>query len=141
MQRWRNLLLVTGIVALVVFPSAALAQEEPQVDLMQFIPEQFRADFADRNGDGIPDLSSIPPEGVAGIWDDKVGEVTDEGFLGAVTGTAIDAGVKALGLFHHNQDRTDKDIDGMVKHCRELISKKGSKMKCFAVAKGTEIRL
>ena len=98
MQRWRNLLLVTGIVALVVFPSAALAQEEPQVDLMQFIPEQFRADFADRNGDGIPDLSSIPPEGVAGIWDDKVGEVTDEGFLGAVTGTAIDAGDKGSSL-------------------------------------------
>ncbi|MFH1105248.1 MAG: hypothetical protein V1757_09975 [Actinomycetota bacterium] len=86
MRRWRNLLLVMGLLALIVFPSAALAQEEPKIDLMQFIPEQFRADFADRNGDGIPDLGKIPPEGVAGIWDDKVGEVTDEGFLAAVSG-------------------------------------------------------
>jgi hypothetical protein len=86
MQRWRNLLLAVGLVALVTLPSVALAQEEPKVDLTQFIPEQFRADFVDRNGDGIPDLGQIPPEGVAGIWDDKLGEVTDEGFLAAVSG-------------------------------------------------------
>ena len=91
MKKWRDLLLVMGLATLIAVPSAALAQEEPQVDLMQFIPEQFRADFADRNADGIPDLGTIPPEGVAGIWDDKVGEVTDEGFLAAVSGN-FDAG-------------------------------------------------
>jgi len=84
MKRWRNLLLATGLLALTVQPAMVLAQEESTVDLMQFIPEQFRADFADLNNDGIPDLGELPPEGVAGIWDDKVGEVTDEGFLAAV---------------------------------------------------------
>lgn len=53
----------------------------------------------------------------------------------------MDAGVKTLGLFHHNQDRTDKEIDSIVKECRAIIKKKGSKMKCLAVAVGTEIRL
>ena len=91
MTRWRNLLLVAGLLALTVSPGTALAQGEPTVDLTQFIPEQFRADFADRNADGIPDLGAIPPEGVAGIWDDKVGEVTDEGFLAAV-GSGFEAG-------------------------------------------------
>ncbi|HEX5630526.1 MAG TPA: hypothetical protein VFY15_02600, partial [Acidimicrobiia bacterium] len=88
MRRKRNLLFALGVVMLVVVPPA-FAQgsgEEPVVDLMQFIPEQFRGDFADRNGDGIPDLGELPPEGVAGIWDDRLGEVTEEGFLEAVTG-------------------------------------------------------
>ncbi|MBE9528653.1 MAG: MBL fold metallo-hydrolase [Proteobacteria bacterium] len=54
---------------------------------------------------------------------------------------ALDAGVKSLGLFHHNQERTDKEIDAMVKEARELIRKKGKKMKCFAVAQDMEIEL
>ncbi len=54
---------------------------------------------------------------------------------------ALDAGVKTLGLFHHNQERTDKEVDMIEKKCREIIAKKGSKMKCFAVATGTEIKL
>jgi len=54
---------------------------------------------------------------------------------------ALDAGVKALGLFHHNQERTDAEIDDIVNECRELIDKKNSKMRCFAVAKGDEERL
>ncbi len=98
MRRWRNLLLAMGLVALMAIPHTGFAAEEPKVDLMQFIPEQFRADFVDRNGDGIPDLGTIPPEGVAGIWDDKVGEVTDEGFLAAVEGVTIDAGDKGSSL-------------------------------------------
>ncbi|MFQ5428378.1 MAG: MBL fold metallo-hydrolase [Thermodesulfobacteriota bacterium] len=54
---------------------------------------------------------------------------------------ALDAGVKALGLFHHNQERTDTEINSIVKECREVIARKGSKMKCFAVAKGYEATL
>ncbi|MEK6791776.1 MAG: MBL fold metallo-hydrolase [Deltaproteobacteria bacterium] len=54
---------------------------------------------------------------------------------------ALEAGVKSLGLFHHNQDRTDDDIDGMVEDCRNIIAEKGSKMQCFAVATGTEMKL
>jgi len=54
---------------------------------------------------------------------------------------ALAAKVKTLGLFHHNQDRTDREIDSIVKECRKVIASKGSKMKCFAVATGSEIRL
>ena len=31
---------------------------------------------------------------------------------------ALDAGVARLGLFHHNQERTDRDIEEMVEECR-----------------------
>ncbi|MDP2688586.1 MAG: MBL fold metallo-hydrolase, partial [Deltaproteobacteria bacterium] len=54
---------------------------------------------------------------------------------------ALDAGVKALGLFHHNQDRTDKEVDRIEKICRKKLEEKGSRMKCFAVAAGMEIKL
>lgn len=87
MRRVRNLLLALAVLLLVTLPPAFAQEEEPVVDLMEFIPEQFRADFSDRNGDGIPDLGELPPEGVAGIWDDRVGEVSEEGFLAAVSGS------------------------------------------------------
>ena len=89
MQRIRRLLVLLAAAALLGLPQMALAQQaqEPVVDLMEFIPEQFRADFADRNGDGIPDIGELPPVGIAGIWDDRIGEVTEEGFLAAVSGT------------------------------------------------------
>ncbi|MBI5562158.1 MAG: MBL fold metallo-hydrolase [Deltaproteobacteria bacterium] len=54
---------------------------------------------------------------------------------------AMEAGVKALGLFHHNQDRTDAEVDRMEEDCRNIVAKKGSKMKVFAVATGMEIKL
>ena len=37
---------------------------------------------------------------------------------------AYEANVKALGLFHLNQERTDKEMDGIVKKCNQEISKK-----------------
>jgi len=54
---------------------------------------------------------------------------------------ALKAGVKKLGLFHHNQDRTDGEIDAIVKDCKKIITKRSSKLKCLAVATGTEIKL
>lgn len=51
---------------------------------------------------------------------------------------ALDAGVKNLGLFHHNQDRIDKEIDDIEAKCKKMILEKGSKMGCFAVATGME---
>jgi len=85
MKRWLRLLLAMGVVGLVGVTPTAFAQEDgTQVDLMEFIPEQFRGNFEDRNGDGIPDLREVPPEGIAGIWDDSVGETSEEGFLEAV---------------------------------------------------------
>jgi len=46
---------------------------------------------------------------------------------------ALDAGVRQLGLFHHNQDRIDDEVDDMVSRCREIIRGRKSALQCFAV--------
>lgn len=51
---------------------------------------------------------------------------------------ALDAQVKRFGLFHHNQDRSDADVDEMVAHCRSVIENQGSVLECFAVHQGME---
>ncbi|MCK4738804.1 MAG: MBL fold metallo-hydrolase [Deltaproteobacteria bacterium] len=53
----------------------------------------------------------------------------------------IKANVKTLGLFHHNQDRDDKSLDGILLDSKKIISEANSKMKCIAVATGTEIKI
>jgi phosphoribosyl 1,2-cyclic phosphodiesterase len=50
---------------------------------------------------------------------------------------AFDAGVRRLGLFHHNQERTDDDVDGMVADCRRIAA--GRPLECFGVAQDMEI--
>ncbi len=47
---------------------------------------------------------------------------------------AIQAGVKRLGLFHLNAERTDDDVDQIVKQCNTIISAEGHSLECFAVA-------
>ncbi len=54
---------------------------------------------------------------------------------------ALDAGVKKLGLFHHNQERFDADIDTMVDECRKITSQRGTGMECFAVSQLMELTL
>lgn len=54
---------------------------------------------------------------------------------------AVRANVRALGLFHHNQDRTDEDLDDIVRTCRAAITDRGVPLVCFAVTQGTERRL
>lgn len=49
---------------------------------------------------------------------------------------ALKAGVKRLGLFHHDPDRADEDIFKQVKLCKKYIADKGSKLECFACAEG-----
>jgi ribonuclease BN (tRNA processing enzyme) len=49
-----------------------------------------------------------------------------------VVNLALEAGVKKLGLFHLNQDRTDQDMDGIVETCRKIIANRGRTMECFA---------
>lgn len=44
------------------------------------------------------------------------------------------AGVKKLGLFHLNQERTDRQMDKIVKDCRDRITAKGIKLECVGVA-------
>lgn len=54
---------------------------------------------------------------------------------------AIEAGVKELGLFHHNQDRSDDAIDAMTEDCKRIIKERKVNLACMAVATGTERKL
>jgi phosphoribosyl 1,2-cyclic phosphodiesterase len=54
---------------------------------------------------------------------------------------AMHAGVKNLGLFHHNQERFDDEVDAIVKSCHEIIKKSGKKLECFAVSQSMEFNL
>ncbi|HOJ52180.1 MAG TPA: MBL fold metallo-hydrolase [Syntrophales bacterium] len=51
----------------------------------------------------------------------------------------LDAGVKKLGLFHHNQERTDEEIEKILAQAREMIRKAGSSMECVALYQGMEL--
>ncbi len=57
------------------------------------------------------------------------------------TDLAIAAEIKRLGLFHHDPDRTDEELDRQVEFCRERIRLSGSAVECFAAAEGMEIEL
>ncbi|MCP4694372.1 MAG: MBL fold metallo-hydrolase [Desulfobacterales bacterium] len=46
---------------------------------------------------------------------------------------AAGAGVRRLGLFHHNEERTDQDLDAIVRDCNRLLAKKKPALECFAV--------
>jgi phosphoribosyl 1,2-cyclic phosphodiesterase len=46
---------------------------------------------------------------------------------------ALDANAKRFGLFHHNQKRTDTQVDAMVKQAQAIIKKRKSGLQCFAV--------
>jgi phosphoribosyl 1,2-cyclic phosphodiesterase len=50
---------------------------------------------------------------------------------------AFRAGVKKLGLFHLNQERTDSEMDKIVEACRERIEEGGNQLDCFAVGSDT----
>ena len=54
---------------------------------------------------------------------------------------AIDADIKMLGLFHHNQDRTDDQIEDFVAKSNSILDSAGSDIKCFAVGSETTIEL
>ncbi|MBR9980709.1 MAG: MBL fold metallo-hydrolase [Desulfatitalea sp.] len=46
---------------------------------------------------------------------------------------AFKAGVKRLGLFHLNQERTDDEVDEMVAACHKIIAERNETLDCFAV--------
>jgi ribonuclease BN (tRNA processing enzyme) len=54
---------------------------------------------------------------------------------------AMAAGVKRFGLFHHNQDRSDEQVDAIVAECRGILRDKGVDMECFGVSQTTELAL
>ncbi|MBP7340911.1 MAG: MBL fold metallo-hydrolase [Smithellaceae bacterium] len=54
---------------------------------------------------------------------------------------ALDAGVPRLGLFHHNQDRVDDEVDDLVAACKRIIRERQSALSCFAVHQGMDLAL
>ena len=54
---------------------------------------------------------------------------------------ALDAGVKRLGLFHHNQDRSDEEVDAIVDESSALLKARTSDIACSAIAQGYELVL
>lgn len=57
------------------------------------------------------------------------------------TDLAVEAGVKRLGLFHHDPDRTDDDLDRQAGICQERIREVHSSVECFAAAEGMTFEL
>ena len=49
---------------------------------------------------------------------------------------AIDAGVKHFGLYHHNQDRTDDEIDDIVDKCNAVLGERKIEMECCGIRQG-----
>jgi phosphoribosyl 1,2-cyclic phosphodiesterase len=54
---------------------------------------------------------------------------------------ALEAGVKKFGLYHHNQERSDAEVDAFVEECHKIIKEQGRSLECFAVPQDMEIVL
>lgn len=54
---------------------------------------------------------------------------------------ALEAGVKRLFLFHHDPDRTDKELDTLLKHARKLAAKESRELQVDAAREGETIEL
>jgi phosphoribosyl 1,2-cyclic phosphodiesterase len=54
---------------------------------------------------------------------------------------ALRAEVRSLGLFHHDPDRGDPEVDGMVRRCREIALQRAADVECFAAAQGMARKL
>lgn len=54
---------------------------------------------------------------------------------------ALDARVKKFGLIHHNQERSDAELDEIEVNCREIIEEQNSSLECFVVYEGMEIQV
>jgi phosphoribosyl 1,2-cyclic phosphodiesterase len=54
---------------------------------------------------------------------------------------ALAAKAKRLCLFHHDPERTDKQVDAFLKHARQLVTQQRTKLKVDAAREGMTIRL
>jgi phosphoribosyl 1,2-cyclic phosphodiesterase len=57
------------------------------------------------------------------------------------TRLAIESNVEQLGIFHHNQDRLDDEVDDIILKCQAQIDASGSDIDCYGVYQGLEITL
>jgi phosphoribosyl 1,2-cyclic phosphodiesterase len=51
------------------------------------------------------------------------------------------SGAARLGLFHHNRERTDTQVDAMVAASRKIVKQRKARMDCFAVANTFNVTL
>jgi phosphoribosyl 1,2-cyclic phosphodiesterase len=58
----------------------------------------------------------------------------------STTDLGIQAGAKALALFHHDPESTDEEIDEKVAACRRRVEHFGSEMTVFAAREGVELK-
>jgi phosphoribosyl 1,2-cyclic phosphodiesterase len=54
---------------------------------------------------------------------------------------ALEAGVDRFALHHHNQLRTDQEVDEMVEDCRRRVSRAGSSLEVMAMAVGLTVEV
>ena len=54
---------------------------------------------------------------------------------------AVSAKVKRLGLFHHDPERTDDDLDKKVDMCKAKLNQEGKKIECFGIREGMKIAI
>ncbi len=59
----------------------------------------------------------------------------------AAINLAVDAQVKRLLFFHHDPDRTDKELDVIAGQCQKAIQQQKSRLHCTAASEGREIVL
>ena len=57
------------------------------------------------------------------------------------TDLGIQAGAKALALFHHDPESTDEEVDAKVESCRKRVEHFNSDMIVFAAREGVELKL
>lgn len=95
----RALLAAGAILLMTAGPALAQEDQEPSIDLSKYITLDAVAQWADRNGDHLPDMpvegpNGEIPVGIAGLWDDAVGATTRDEFVAAVdpegTGFALE---------------------------------------------------
>jgi phosphoribosyl 1,2-cyclic phosphodiesterase len=61
--------------------------------------------------------------------------------LSATVGVALKAGVKALGLFHHDPMHADETVSEMLNKAKRLIAGQRSSLECFAATEGQVVEL
>ena len=49
--------------------------------------------------------------------------------------------MKYFGLIHHNQERTDEDLDRILQDCQNIIEERKASVECFAAYQDLEIKL
>ena len=57
------------------------------------------------------------------------------------TSLALAAGVRRFGIFHHDPQHTDAQLDRLVQGCRDQLSRERSRVECFGVAESMEISI